>query len=979
MNPLNQNNKLIECDSRWVCFWAMLLCCNMLWANDYMRTEYSYRRYTTQDGLPNMLLETLHQDYRDFIWIGTYKGFARFDGFVFTPFLSETAVNILHFESFPNGDVKAYTYQDVFIVHPNDSMRKVKLVPDSLYLNTFNSRILPSGYLIFENHDATRKYLVRTENDSIRELLCIPELCQIGDNKPFMDIQNGKFYLPSDEHMVYIFDMRTHKTELLRGLHAGSFLKHSSLGLLAFANDGIYRITGNSYHKIVSIQLSGLIHAIEMKDGSMMIKDFVSVYKFHHDKVEKLVDSQLTKFWDILCDKEENLWVASHDGLYNYFHFDFKNYHFKNDVVKSVLETDNENYLMGSYFGNMYRVSGNDVTKVTYPKKDHQNRAFIFGSLAANGLMYFPRDNGVLISDNHRFWWADLPLDEEYCKVVSYKNEQILALKSNEIYRCDKNGTLLASYAENDLRQEDFHDLIVDAHGQWIVAGAKGLTIVGDSIRLINNANSTPTLSLCLDFQGRVWSASENRLNLLQHDSIITTYRFVNNFIQGIQAINNTHLLVATLHGVYLMDIQTYFDSGKFQSLCFDHHNGMTGLEPMTNSLYMDNSGMIWMATNEFLITFNPDKLIRKNTPPTLHILAYETSKNNVTWEKGTEQINIKLNHQHKNVRFSFIGLKYSAVENVRYQYRLKGFQDEWSPPVAEREVTFNNLPPGHYEFQLKANAGTPTTETAIINQSFVILPAFWQTWWFYTVCIALAIFMAGWLVYRYVSKKNAEQIRSLERQKQLNNLQIQSVRLRSIPHFNANVLAGIEYYIMNFSKEEANHYLAMYASFTNLTLRDVDRSARSLAQEIRYIELYLGLEKMRYGEHFDFSIEVAPGVDTEIMLPNMILHTHCENALKHGLRAKKDKGHLHIMADPLMADEVLIAIEDDGIGRAEAERLQTKGTGQGLAILSQQLTLYNQTNDVKIVQRFIDLTDQHAHACGTRVEIEVPKGFIYN
>ena len=48
---------------------------------------YSFRRYTTQDGLPQMLTECIHQDKMGYIWIGTLSGFVRYDGFEFVPYL----------------------------------------------------------------------------------------------------------------------------------------------------------------------------------------------------------------------------------------------------------------------------------------------------------------------------------------------------------------------------------------------------------------------------------------------------------------------------------------------------------------------------------------------------------------------------------------------------------------------------------------------------------------------------------------------------------------------------------------------------------------------------------------------------------------------------------------------------------------------------------------------------------------------------
>ena len=128
-----------------------------------------------------------------------------------------------------------------------------------------------------------------------------------------------------------------------------------------------------------------------------------------------------------------------------------------------------------------------------------------------------------------------------------------------------------------------------------------------------------------------------------------------------------------------------------------------------------------------------------------------------------------------------------------------------------------------------------------------------------------------------------------------LNNLLVKSIRLKSIPHFNANVLAGIEYFILNHSVEEANKYLALYSRFTNSTLLDVDKPSRSLDKELEYIRLYLSLEQLRYGESLSYRICVSPDVDIHIQVPNMILHTYCENAVKHGLRNKSGNGHIDI------------------------------------------------------------------------------------
>ena len=216
-----------------------------------------------------------------------------------------------------------------------------------------------------------------------------------------------------------------------------------------------------------------------------------------------------------------------------------------------------------------------------------------------------------------------------------------------------------------------------------------------------------------------------------------------------------------------------------------------------------------------------------------------------------------------------------------------------------------------------------------------------------------------------------------LQREIKLNNLLVKSIRLKSIPHFNANVLAGIEYFVQTHSVTKANHYLSLYSRFTNSTLLDVDKPSRSISDEIQYIKLYLSLEQLRYGESLSYHIHVASDVDTGTQVPNMILHTYCENAVKHGLRNKPGNGHIDIEVTTRL-DGINIAVTDDGVGREAAATFSTSSTKQGLSIMEQQIELYNQRNDKHIVQTVTDLKTPDGRACGTRFELYVPSHYNY-
>ena len=192
----------------------------------------------------------------------------------------------------------------------------------------------------------------------------------------------------------------------------------------------------------------------------------------------------------------------------------------------------------------------------------------------------------------------------------------------------------------------------------------------------------------------------------------------------------------------------------------------------------------------------------------------------------------------------------------------------------------------------------------------------------------------------------------------------MKSIRLKSIPHFNSNVLAGIEYFIMNHSVEEANKYLALYSRFTNTLLMDVDKPSRSLDEELEYARLYLTLEQLRYGENLAYDIHTDPDVNLHIQV-------------KHGLRNKPGHGHIRIEVRK-QPRGVIVAVTDDGIGREAAATLSATSTKQGLSIMEQQIELYNQCNNEHIVQNVTDLKDPDGNACGTRFELYIPYHYNY-
>lgn len=100
--------------------------------------------------------------------------------------------------------------------------------------------------------------------------------------------------------------------------------------------------------------------------------------------------------------------------------------------------------------------------------------------------------------------------------------------------------------------------------------------------------------------------------------------------------------------------------------------------------------------------------------------------------------------------------------------------------------------------------------------------------------------------------------------------------------------------------------------------------------------------------------------------IPRQLVYTYVENAIKHGLRPKNSPGNLHLSLQ-LKEERLLILIADNGIGLEESQRQKTHGTGKGLKVLDEIVTLYQQIKGVEIK------LDVHSDHTGTKVMIVMP------
>jgi len=234
------------------------------------------------------------------------------------------------------------------------------------------------------------------------------------------------------------------------------------------------------------------------------------------------------------------------------------------------------------------------------------------------------------------------------------------------------------------------------------------------------------------------------------------------------------------------------------------------------------------------------------------------------------------------------------------------------------------------------------------------------------------AIYLGFVLFIGFVKKVNTQQIIKREQQKrQLQTLQLQSIKGQLDPHFTFNALNSVASLLYLDDRNAAYDYLNKFTRLLRQLLSDAERVYRTLDEEIEFVTAYLNLELLRFGDKFNYTIRIDENITRKEIVPVMSIQTFAENAVKHGLMPLTGGGRLEITIEK-ENDYLKLTIEDNGIGREKAAH-HTKRKGKGLKMIKEFYEILNQLNKKPIRYEISDLYKGDDIPVGTRVEVWVP------
>jgi ligand-binding sensor domain-containing protein len=917
---------------------------------------YPFREYTSVDGLPQTQSTSVMQDSRGFIWIPTRNGLARFDGNNFISYFRKDGLPsnlVSDVVEDCNGTVWAFTINGVsrfngktFESFPVPDSLGIKQVgmgcpgPDtaSFFLIAsldFNSHAI----LLFENgvfHNYTAK------NPPLQNRKYSPEA---------FDPEDSVLYLIDEKWQAYTYNNNTLKL-LSNGpvygisLANGEPVCHSELIQSDFIPKPFYWEGGN------------LAFFFRDREGTSWLGTETSIYRLLSDAfVEYDKENGLPEeTWAVAADPRGGLWTGSVSGELKYF--------------------DGEKFIESEAYRQL---------------KDNEIAFYRGSTTLSNGEIWFSTNEGVLIWDGQKFKRPAIT-DKPYQVCIIYEDpvdksvfigtdKGLFHIRDGKVINYPQMSWPGLGIVEGVARDND---------GNYWLAGHYGVVFFdGKNFVPFRSAPAPAEMvwGVVCDFKGNIWSVGSDGLFVCNPDEPVFNEALpeeVNLPANVIRDIGGNRLLIGRMMDIILIDLDRYYAGLPDYYLIIDQSRGFVGNDCQDNGILKDADGKWWILTSDKLIRFDPDKITRNIHPPMSHLTQVEIPGDSTAWVTALDTSlfysanhSLRVRGRRNSVRITFTGISTRNPENITFQHRIKELDENWSSRTKERTVVYSGLRPGNYTFEVNAvNAdGVMSDRPETLN--LTVVPTFFQSNFAIITGVMLALALIVFLSWQIRKKVLLRRVESARRQAETYRLQLNSVIKQFDPHFTFNAVTSVGSLIMKGEKEKAYNYFIKLSNLLRSIITDSSVLLRPLQDELEFVTRYCELQKLRFGNRFEYNISVSPEVTLTTPVPKMIIQSFAENALKHGLENKKGQGIMEISIRNL-EEGVEVIVRDNGIGRVAAAGMHTQGAGTGLKNIAGIVEAINRANREKITFSLTDLYDGKK-AAGTEVRVFLPYNYTLN
>ncbi len=387
-----------------------------------------------------------------------------------------------------------------------------------------------------------------------------------------------------------------------------------------------------------------------------------------------------------------------------------------------------------------------------------------------------------------------------------------------------------------------------------------------------------------------------------------------------------------------------------------------------------DAQGNLWFATGKGLVRIDPRNVkINQLRPPVVIEDLFVESK---SFPLSTNNAPLRIPAGQQRFEIRYAGLSFTVPDKVRFKYQLEGSENDWTDAGTKRSVNYTHLPPGAYTFHVKAcnNDGIWNDDGASL--SFIVLPQFWQTWWFRTLAaVASAAVVANtvWYIARRRMRRKFEQLeqqRAIERERARIAKDIHDdlgASLTRITMLSQSVRGELE-----GSPEAAEDVDRIFSTARELTraMEEIVWAVSPRHDTLDSLATYLG----KFAQDFLAAAHIRCRLDVPVHLPAWPLTAETRHnlflAFKEALNnAVKHSGTSEVRVSLVIEKHrFALVVEDEGRGFTSKNGASNGASGNGLPNMRQRLTEISGQFDIETIPNK-----------GTRVTFLVPVKSSHN
>jgi len=658
-----------------------------------------------------------------------------------------------------------------------------------------------------------------------------------------------------------------------------------------------------------------------------------------------------------LCiDEQQRIWIGTDGGGVNIFDkgqrikvFNSKNTKIGNNTIQASFKDSENNIWLGAFWGGVYH----------YDSKEER-----FSQVRLN--VSLTEDVRSFYEDTNKNIWIGTTngifvLNMDNKQIVRYYNEQHSGLPENMVRTMNQ-----------------------DSHKRmWIGTFGHGLAVFSEEmepIKTFNNLNdfcSNTINYIYKDSAGHMWIATGEGLVCFYNTDSLNYKVFGRD-----EGLNNTHIRAviedtkgniwfSTNAGISccLKDSEQIFNYNYFDKI---------PMGSFTNNAIQDKDGIIYFGSNNGVWYFNPDLVLRKREAPPAVITEMNIFQSRET--EGTTILpvdkKIALSHKANTFNIKFNIQDYSLINQVDYDYMLKGFDESWST-TRENNITYRNIPPGNYVLQIRTRIRNQDWSENITTFPIQIEPPFWLSWQakiFYFLFIALIVLYILRLYKNRIELKSSYELekKNREQEQELNNERLRfytniAHELRTPLTLILGPLEDLQKDSQLLPKQSQKISVVRQSALRLLNLinqilefRKTETQNKKLCVSKGNIaslikEISLKYKELNTKPNISFTINIEKN-DMPLYFDKEIVTIIVDNLLSNAIKYT-DKGQISLSVYTIVRQEISyteIMVEDTGYGipAEEQSRIfdryyqakrdnQVSGTGIGLALVKNLVALH--------------------------------------